>query len=174
MGEDIRDIKGPVTLPFEVELWMVLLLVTLLIVGAALFFLWLRKRKKEEVAIAPPLILADLEALKALDYLEEQKLPEAGKGQDFFFQLSAILRRYLERRFGVRATEQTSEEFLTQLAESDFLTEEQKKPLRSFMENADLVKFAKQDAGPKECREGDKFARQLIQETKKIIKNDLS
>ena len=42
------------------------------------------------------------------------------------------------------------------------------------MQNTDLVKFAKQDAGSKECRDGDKFARQLIQETKEIIKNDLS
>ena len=78
----------------------------------------------------PPPVPADLEALEALNHLEEKHLPEAGKGQDFFFQLSAILRRYLERRFGVRAAEQTSEEFLIQLADSDYLNEDQKKPLQ--------------------------------------------
>lgn len=174
MGEDIRDIKGPVSLPFEWEWWMFLLAAAMIAAAAVLFYFWKKKRAKEKPAFVPPPVPPDAEALLALDQLAGEHLPESGKGQEFFFRLSAILRRYLERRFGVRATEQTSEEFLIQLADSDFLTEEQKKPLRSFMENADLVKFAKQDAGPKECRDGDKFARQLIEETKELIQNDVS
>ena len=46
MGEDIRDIKGPMTLPFEVEWWMVCLLIALVAAGAATILLLASKKRK--------------------------------------------------------------------------------------------------------------------------------
>jgi hypothetical protein len=56
--------------------------------------------------------------------------------------VTLILRRYVERRFGLRAPERTTEEFLGELRETSVLDDGLKKLLRAFLQHADLVKFA--------------------------------
>lgn len=108
------------------------------------FFLYkfLKNRKKgaelEEHAKRPP----DEEAWEALYQLEQSDLLKNGQAKEFYFQLSIIFRRYLENRFRFSALDRTSSELLMEfrylkLAPEFFAV------ARKFLENADLVKFAK-------------------------------
>lgn len=60
----------------------------------------------------------------------------------FYVRLSGIVRRYLEGRFGLHSPEQTTDEFLEDLARSPDLQRSHQDLLRDFLRGADLVKFA--------------------------------
>ena len=60
----------------------------------------------------------------------------------FYVELTGIVRRYIERTKGVRAPEQTTQEFLDEISRRKDFPAEQSRRLRSFLEAADLVKFA--------------------------------
>lgn len=51
-----------------------------------------------------------------LSALLKKKLPEKGLFKDFYIELTMVVRRYIERRYGIRAPEQTTEEFLSAAA----------------------------------------------------------
>ena len=60
-----------------------------------------------------------------------------------------MLRHYIEDRFGLRAPEQTTEEFLAELRQKHVFGERQKDLLRAFLEHCDLVKFAELQTEPR-------------------------
>ncbi len=163
MDQDIRDIKGPGFLPFELESWM-WALIALVLIGTGLL-LYLFFRKKEEVVEEVVLLSPDQEALQALAILTKKEYPKEGAFKTYFFELSAILRLYLERRFNLPITDKTTEEFLNDSAIKVFLNQSQQKTLQLFLMQSDLIKFAKQDSSIKECDEAEHFLKQLIQET---------
>ena len=61
----------------------------------------------------------------------------------FYTELSGVVRHYIEDRFGLRAPEQTTEEFLQELTRRLMLVDAQRLALSHFLEQCDLVKFAK-------------------------------
>jgi hypothetical protein len=56
------------------------------------------------------------------------------------------LRKYVSARYHLRATEQTSPEFLADAAKSPHFTGADKQLLAEFLERCDLIKFAHIDA----------------------------
>jgi hypothetical protein len=56
--------------------------------------------------------------------------------------LSDIVRQYIERRFGLMAPEQTTEEFLRDAGRNRALEDRHREMLASFLRAADMVKFA--------------------------------
>ncbi len=62
--------------------------------------------------------------------------------ESFFVAISAIVRRYLEDRFDLRAPELTTEEFLALAGSASSLSHDHQHLLRDFLRQADLVKFA--------------------------------
>jgi hypothetical protein len=69
---------------------------------------------------------------------------------EFFVELSAIVRRYLEDRFDLRSPELTTEEFLEIASGSPDLNDEHRGFLRQFLRSADMVKFARFIPGDEE------------------------
>jgi hypothetical protein len=59
-----------------------------------------------------------------------------------------VVRRYIERTHGIRAPEQTTEEFLAAATRHPRFTPPVLASLRTFLESSDLVKFAGQQATP--------------------------
>jgi hypothetical protein len=57
-------------------------------------------------------------------------------------ELTGLVRRYIERTQGIRAPEQTTQEFLAEIARRPDFPREEARRLRDFLESADLVKFA--------------------------------
>ena len=77
-----------------------------------------------------------------LDQLVRQPIPTAGELDAYFVELSDIIRQYLGDRFDYRAADLTTEEFLESVSDSPDLSAEHQMLLRSFLNQADLVKFA--------------------------------
>jgi hypothetical protein len=101
----------------------------------------IRRRKKRESA-AEPVVLSPEELAR----LELKNLAESGWMKTdvklYFVELTAIVRRYIERTTGVRAPEQTTEEFLREISQANDFVAEANAALKNFLESADLVKFA--------------------------------
>ena len=131
--EDIHDIKGLVPLPHN--WWWLLILVTAL---ALAYWLWKRKRPTDATNAAPPATPYEV-AIRALRRLREENPPV----EEFYTRLSDIVRHYLEGRFYLRAPEQTTEEFLYEVSQNNTLAQEHKDLLGAFLQESDLVKFAR-------------------------------
>ena len=87
-----------------------------------------------------------------LDRLLKKGLPGRGLYKDFYVELTMVVRRYVERKYGVKAPNMTTQEFLGELARrADDSTAQQigdSTALKEFLESADLVKFAGVEATP--------------------------
>jgi hypothetical protein len=84
----------------------------------------------------------------------------------FFVQLSGIVRRYLENRFGLRSPELTTEEFVEELANSPDLFRSHQRLLREFLDRADLVKFAHLVPDPADVELSLESARSFLEATR--------
>lgn len=81
-------------------------------------------------------------ALRELDRLLARELPAKGRFKDFYVELTLVVRRYVERRHGIRAPRRTTEEFLAEARRSPAFDAATVARLGAFLEAADLVKFA--------------------------------
>ena len=86
--------------------------------------------------------------------------------QKFYVEISAIVRRYLEDRFEIRAPERTTEEFLERASRSSSLTAEHADLLLRFLQQADLVKFAGSIPGDLEIADSVRSAERFLAETR--------
>ena len=64
----------------------------------------LRRRRAAVPPPAPPLAL-EVRTHQALSALQAERLPEQGRGREFYFRLSEILRGYLGERYAFEALE---------------------------------------------------------------------
>ena len=135
---DLRPAANPVELPGEFS--STLLWVSLVVMTFAVGALWLWKRRRRQETQEPALSPGELARLE-LQRLIDRRLSETDV-KEFYVELTAVVRRYIERTTGIRAPEQTTEEFLREIVTNDVFTSDEKLRLRSFLQSADLVKFA--------------------------------
>ena len=81
-------------------------------------------------------------ALAELDRLLRRGLPERGRYKDYYVELTMVVRRYIQRKYGIRAPSLTTEEFFAEIAASGVLASDKARHLNEFMTSADLVNFA--------------------------------
>ncbi|MCH5377543.1 MAG: BatD family protein, partial [Planctomycetes bacterium] len=137
--DDLQPLAGPVELPESgVPGWPWWVgASSAIVIAAAGIWLATRHRRGAEARILSPQELAFLE----LDQLIEMRLAESSI-KEFYVQLTGIVRRYIERTTGIRAPEQTTEEFLREIGSGHVFPEEERRRLEDFLQSADLVKFA--------------------------------
>jgi hypothetical protein len=104
-------------------------------------------------------------AAQELDRLATLHLPESGELERYHTLLSDIVRVYLERRFSLPASQQTTVEFLETMRRSPQLTAAQQRLLREFLERCDMAKFARAAPPPEECRAVADMARTFVLQT---------
>jgi hypothetical protein len=151
---DIHDIKGLVPVPHSWWWlgWVVLLLLL------TLAFVWWRKRQKPAEVVRPVVVLSPFElAIAALQQLQQDSLPV----EQFYTRLSDIVRRYIEGQFGLRAPERTTEEFLAEAT----LPATHMTLLSSFLQESDLVKFARLRPGPEDMDRAFAAAEKFVRES---------
>jgi hypothetical protein len=119
--------------------WVIGLLIVALALALVLF---IRSRKKKPLVqpTLPPDVIASLE----LDRLIQEDLPRQGRVKEFYLRLTGIVREYIEGTTGLRAPEQTTEEFLREVRHSDRFDGTHAVQLQDFLEAADMVKYAAQ------------------------------
>jgi hypothetical protein len=157
---EARDITSIEELPSEPAwpVWLPAMIVGLAALGL-LLIVWLLWRRRP-LALA---LSADKAALRELERLAALRLATARDVERYHTRLSAVVRRYLERRFQLPASRQTTAEFLDALRHSPQLPAGQQALLRDFLERCDLGKFAPVTPGPQECRTAAELARRLIE-----------
>ena len=138
----IRDIAGPVELPVPRRSWAWLYLALGGLWLGVLALLWWRTRRRP-VGPRVPTEPAHVKAFRHLQAIAAMDLVANGEVEQFYVLVSGVMRTYIEDRFGLRAPERTTAEFLAELSDSDALADEHKQRLKGFLEHCDLVKFAR-------------------------------
>lgn len=161
----IKDVTPPVQppAPFPWALVIGIAAVLLLGSGVAGFLIW--RKNHERAAAALVKVPAHEVAYAALARLLEDKLIEAGELKLFYTRLSAILRHYMEDRFGLHAPEQTTEEFLVTARSSSLIIPVYQEKLKSFMVHCDLVKFAELQPTNQDIQRTFDICKEFIQAT---------
>lgn len=158
---DFRNPRGRLEPEIDIPPWA-------LIGGAGLIFTglgfigWKAYQNRNSLAIVRS---AYEQALDSLRTLSEQRDLDIDV---FYAELSLILRRYIDARFGIPVLEKTTPEFLHIAKESNVFREEQLSFLKAFLQRADDVKYAQQQP---ELNEGDTeiaLIRRFLEETKLV------
>ncbi len=135
--QELRDIYGPVAIAEPLNYALIAGIGALLAAIAALVYLFLRKKKGETAPAVPPWekALSDLSRARSLMTPERCLV--------YMDRASLILRSYIETRFGIKSTRQTTTEFLHGLeVKNNADLKPFKKDLRLCLEQADMAKFA--------------------------------
>ncbi len=144
-AQDIADIAPLFPVFPGLPPWIWLLPLLGLLLGS---LAWVIRKRKSGSGSAGAMIRPPYEEARlALDALRRLELTDQGRHREFCFELSAILRRYITRRFGVDALESTTSEFLSK-ARGLPITPSQLGGLEAFCQETDPVKFANQALAP--------------------------
>ncbi|MBI3829603.1 MAG: hypothetical protein HY291_08805 [Planctomycetes bacterium] len=118
--------------------------------------------RKKKLALAEVVRTPEEIALAELQQLMQERLPEQGLVVEFYVKLTGIVRRYIERKTGIRAPEQTTEEFLRAMRGDTRFDPEQALQLERFLEASDLVKYAAQRPAAREIEEAFRHAQLFV------------
>ena len=165
-GGEIRDIKGPIAIPFSVVTLLpwVVGLAGLAILGAAVYRRYRRRERPAlPVPVVPPRPAHEI-AYESLDALEASGLLELGEVKTYHIRASDIMRVYVEGRFGVEAMEMTTGEVLDGLRRTG-ATREVVADFRQLLDRSDLVKFAKFRPEVPACADLLPLSRRLVRAT---------
>ncbi len=148
-AEDIRDLK-PLhriqrPLPWG---WIAGVLLALVLLAVGVWYLRQRRRAAGMPEVPPhELAFGALESLRQSDFDD----PEAVRR--FHFAISEVVRAYVEGRFGLNATDLTTEEIFAGLEVLPELNVEDGLTLRLFLLGTDRVKFADHTPSEQEIEE---------------------
>ncbi len=165
-SQDIRDIRPPVYFPFNFKL-LIIAISILLLSGVCCLAVFIFKKKNKKQKIIPVFIKsAHQKAYQALNQLRAKDLPSSGKVKEYYYQLSIIIRRYIEDRFFLKAPDMTTGEFLFSIKDSKILKEEYQSILKEFLMLCDIVKFAKYGPTEEEIEKSFDVAIKFVDQTK--------
>ena len=142
--DKLRSPKGPVEGVFEWNAALLGYCALAWLLFAACIALLLRlsaPRKHTMVITVPAPQPAHAVAIQAITELRNTTPEDTAANQQYFTQLTDILRTYLHDRFGFNAMEMTTQEIIEQLRKSN--DEQALRELKDILQTADLVKFAR-------------------------------
>lgn len=131
----------------------------LLLAGGTLFGAWMLARylvRRVKEHRMSPIERAWVE----LDRLLKKGLPGRGRYKDFYVELTMVVRRYVQRKYGIKAPHLTTAEFFDEISAKGMKSE----GLRAFLESADLVKFAGVQATPEMADDATDSARSYLKD----------
>jgi len=162
-GLQMADIRGPRRLRGPIWPYLVAPIVVALI---ALGIIWLRKKLRRKISepSVPPIPPWEM-AFKRLDELKASRHLDFGRFKQFYFDLSMIIRIYIEERFETLAVESTTLEIKSD-ARLKELEPQLYDRLFELFNCADMVKFAKSIPTAKEAESDLAFAYDFVVRTK--------
>lgn len=163
----IADIKPVQKLPGRIPRWIWFVLGAGTLAFLAGFLVSKFWKHRESILPSAPLIPPHIIAFQALEFLQNKGLLEKNACDPFYTELSLILRTYLEGRFNLNAPDETTEELVIEMSQSPQLNKAQHQILRTFMQQADIVKFAKGNPDRDTMETAFETTKQFITETAK-------
>ena len=158
----INDIAPPVNYPFD---WRVVLVVAACVAAAGVAVLLFLKRRRIRERLIPPLS-AHEKAYRKLQALLESGLLDEKRYGEFTAAVADILRQYIEDRFGLRAPERTTEEFLAEAGAGLAVAGDRKDILKNFLVYCDLVKFAALEPSSEDVKSSFNTCKDFIEATR--------
>lgn len=158
-AKDIRDIRP---FPDEPAAWPFLL--ASIAAGAAAAFFYLRSRKTPEKPAEPVVVAAPrperslAEWIDAVRRIAESPPRDPEKMREAHFTIAEAVRRFVEERWEIPASKQTTEEFLEGVAASDRFRGGGMSILPVVLEACDRVKWADDVVAPQDTLEVAKLA----------------
>jgi len=167
---DIRDLKPQAELPRD---WSWLLwagLVGLTLALAILALLWFLARRRKRAGAAAPTVVVDLRPPEEIAYEELERiaglqLVGQGRFKEHYTLTADCLRRYAEGIYGIPAMDRTTEEFYAALRRAR-MDGQQVRLFKDFLDESDLVKFAKYVPPVEEVWEAVPRARDIVDVTR--------
>jgi hypothetical protein len=137
-AEELHDIYGPVPIA-EQPPYLLIAGISLFVLLLAVAIFWFLKKSGQPT---PPPIPPWEKAL--LDLAEAKRLLNPERALLYMDRVSQILRSYIESRFAIQSTRQTTREFLQGLTGigGNSPLQTHKTELRNCLEQADMAKFA--------------------------------
>jgi hypothetical protein len=163
-GEELLDVRPPEEVPvrsWTLAIWAGGLALAVLL---GLLARWAWKRRGAVVAPPPPPEPPQVRAMRALDALKAEALPERGAFTSYYFRLSLILRAYLGERFTIEALECTTPELLAVL-------ESRPRPgldldlIRDFAWSSDFARYAREEPSVAQCQAHLEHCYRVVQTT---------
>ena len=119
-------------------------LVALILGGIVAAFVYRFRQRRRLSRIEPRRPSPEQIAHAALAALLAEGLPAKGLVKEFYLRLTGIVRQYIEGTTGLKAPEQTTEEFLRAMRSQEVFPPQRSARLTEFLEAADMVKYAGQ------------------------------
>jgi hypothetical protein len=139
-GDTIKDTLAPLWIHASFKTIATFVAVAILCMAIAIALWKLMGRVKEQITTRR--MSPRERALRELQQLLSTDFVKRGLVKTFYLELTMVVRRYIERQHGVRAPEQTTEEFLAEISRDPRFMESVLARLRDFLRAADMVKFA--------------------------------
>jgi hypothetical protein len=158
---NLAPMNSPVELPWRLPPAWILALVAVGAGGLVAFIAYWRTRRGKQIA---QVVYKSAEqiAKEALAALLAENLPQRGQFKEFYVRLTGIVRRYIEATTGLRAPEQTTEEFLRDMHFRKVFPPDRAEQLANFLEAADMVKYAGLQPGHRQIEEAIARAQEFV------------
>jgi hypothetical protein len=138
--QKLADIRAPLALEAGAPFWIAVAVGVLLLLALAAFLL--RRKRPARPEPTAPVVDPATEARTALQALATSGILTGGDYRAYYIALTAIAKRYLERRLGAPVVEMTTAETVAFLRESEKASG-LATPMRDLANAADQIKFAK-------------------------------
>jgi hypothetical protein len=167
--KDFHDIKDIIDIPNPYARWFGWAVAAVTLISVALVVWVIRKKKllKKLIANRPaPRLSPYEEAIRQLEELEKQHLPDTGAMKAYYSRVGEILRVYLLRRLNISSFAETSEELIGQLRRLRLQTDIFD-GLAEALRMSDFVKFAKYQPGIADSDQHYRAVRAAIEDMEK-------
>jgi len=158
--KDVNDLKPQIQFPNLLPIWIILALFAAAGLGYAGWRLYRRYRRIR--LYGAPLPDPWDEALAALDKVPADDWLASGHFKRYYYTVSEVLKRYLTRRFGFPALDQTTTEIMRSMKATKT---QEREGFGEFFRQADMVKYAKFVPLTTEAAAVIPTARELVQAT---------
>jgi len=169
--DSLRALKDPLSIPYTLaEILIALGVLALLVAGGILLYRRLKRRAPApaQPAVQGPVKPPHLVALEELAGLRAKRLWQQGRVKEYHTEMTEVLRRYFELRFGVNALEETTEEILSGLHNAG-VREGVLESVGGILRRADLVKFATHQPTPEEHDESMTASVSVVERTRPAV-----
>lgn len=159
----LRDIAPVMKLkvPASVYIMWTAIILAILGLGGVFYYLYRKKKAKVLPEDLPPPIPPDVLALEALEKLKKTSLIKDGKIKEYYVILIDIVRDFLSGTYRIETRDMTTGEIMAGLKKKEH-DKARLSYIRDFLEEGDLVKFAKYRPDEKDCWKDFETAREIV------------
>ena len=136
---------------FRFLIFPAVVVAAMILAGIGVFFYlkYRRRRRLKRALVEPPLPPGEL-AHRELSQIQALKLPAKGEFKTYYSMVSESVRKFLGAEFGFHVLERTTEEVMQDIQKRD-VPDSIREDTGKFLQEADMVKFAKYIPLPQEA-----------------------